>query len=193
MISVIFPSSTATVGPFVLLMSSSIIFQPLVAEYHHDDPSAGPRLSLPVMRLPSRSAHMSLQRPPSSGGYAASKSHWPASGSRTYSPTSIVTTRLPSGVATMPEGSCGAITVCSSPSAFSSQCTAMPSVSTKYRRDRCSSHTRLSPQVSSKSPTLWMSTSASYRPGLAGAAARERRPAPSRARTRTRQRRRAAR
>src|SRR5262245_7649586 len=72
MINIISPSSTGTVGPFVLAMSSSSIDHPSTDDHRQDDPSSGPRLSLPVITLPSRSAHASLARPPIASGYAVS-------------------------------------------------------------------------------------------------------------------------
>ena len=58
--SVISPSSTIAAGPFVFEMSSSTRRHSPAFEYHHAEPTAGPRLSVPVIRFPSRSAHASF-------------------------------------------------------------------------------------------------------------------------------------
>ena len=62
--NVMAPSRTHTLGPLVFEMSGSSSLHPSRAEYHHDDPSAGPMFSVPVIRLPERSAQASLRARP---------------------------------------------------------------------------------------------------------------------------------
>ncbi len=157
MTSVITSSSTPTAGPFVLLMSSSMTRHPSTLEYHQADPSSGPMFSFPVMRLPPRSAHASLHRPPITSGYSASSRVVPRSGSMTCNPSCRTPTSRPSSVGTIPAGIDGGRSVWSSSSSSSSQCNVCAAQSTKYNRRRCSSHTRLSPHPNVKLPTRLIS------------------------------------